>query len=172
MPNKSSKGRSIFRPLRPAPSPPAAVLRHKWGRATSYEWGGHNRLVELAQTRPPVPAWEQALRQFGARFFEAAPGLGTWILLLAPGWIPIIFHSTRALVVASVVLVFDAYWVLRAIGVVTGVYGSMLKLRRDGKRDWLALCREEAAQGRPHPLQFLPLSGIPPYTPPSPVPHQ
>ena len=78
---------------------------------------GHNRLVELAQTRPPVPAWEQALRQFGARFFEAAPGLVTWILLLAPAWIPIIFHSTGALFVASVVLVFDAYWVLLSAGV-------------------------------------------------------
>src|SRR5256714_2220782 len=126
----------------------------------------HNRLVELAQTRPPVPAWEQAMRQFGERFFEAAPGLVTWILLLAPAWIPIIFHSTGALFVASVVLVFDAYWVLRAIGVVTGVYGSMLKLRRDGKRDWLALCREEAAQGRLDPLQFLHLSVIPTYTEP------
>src|SRR5256714_14070400 len=127
---------------------------------------GHNRLVELAQTRPPVPAWEQALRLLGARFFEAAPGLVTWILLLAPAWIPIIFHSTGALFVASVVLVFDAYWVLGAIGVVTGVYGSMLKLRRDGKRDWLALCREEAAQGQVDPLQFLHLSVIPTYTEP------
>src|SRR5437762_9734610 len=113
----------------------------------------HNRLMAVIEAQPPAPVWEHALRQFGARLFEAAPGLVTWILLLAPAWIPIIFHSTGALFVASVVLVFDAYWVLRAIGVVTGVYGSMLKLRRDGKRDWLALCREEAAQGRLDPLQ-------------------
>ena len=27
-----------------------------------------------------------ALRTFGARLFEAAPGLVTWVLLLAPAW--------------------------------------------------------------------------------------
>ena len=59
------------------------------------------------------------MRQFGARLFEASPGLVTWIMLLAPAWIPIIFHSTGALAVAVAVLIFDAYWVLRAIGVVT-----------------------------------------------------
>src|SRR5437588_11239691 len=97
---------------------------------------GHNRLVELAQTRPPVPAWEQALRQFGARLFEAAPGLVTWVLLLAPAWIPIIFHSSGALFVAVVVLIFDTYWVLRAVGVVTGVYGTKLRIGRGMKEVW------------------------------------
>jgi len=113
-----------------------------------------------------MPVWEQALRQFGARFFESAPGLVTWILLLAPAWIPIIFHSSGALFVATVVLVFDAYWVLRAVGVVTGVYGSMLKLRRDGKKDWLALCRADSAGGVADPLQFFHLAVIPTYTEP------
>ena len=122
--------------------------------------------MELVQEPQPAPVWEQALRQFGARFFEAAPGLVTWILLLAPAWIPIIFHSSGALFVASVVLVFDAYWVLRAVGVVTGVYGSMLKLRRDGKKDWLALCRADSAGGAVDPLQFFHLAVIPTYTEP------
>ena len=123
--------------------------------------------MELVQDRPPAPVWEQALRQFGARFFEAAPGLFTWIMLLAPAWIPIVFHSTGALVVACTVFVFDIYWVLRAVQVVTGVYGSMLKLERDGAKDWLALCRQAQAEGgNVDPLQYLHLSVIPTYTEP------
>src|SRR5438477_5603748 len=127
---------------------------------------GHNRLVELAQTRPPVPAWDHTLRQFGARFFEAAPGLVTWVLLLAPAWIPIIFHSSGALFVAVVVLIFDTYWVLRAVGVVTGVYGTMLRMRRDMKKDWLAMCRQQPPAGDVDPLQYFHLSVVPTYTEP------
>src|SRR5258706_10256866 len=126
----------------------------------------HNRALAVIEAQPPAAVLEQALRQFGARFFEAAPGLVTWILLLAPAWIPIIFHSAGALFVASLVLVFDCYWVLRAVGVVTGVYGTMLKMRRDMQRDWLALFRQEAEQGTVDPLQFLHLTVIPTYTEP------
>jgi len=55
----------------------------------------------------PEPAFQHALRQFGARLFEAAPGLVTWVMLLAPAWIPILFKTPGALLVASAVLVFD-----------------------------------------------------------------
>jgi hypothetical protein len=122
--------------------------------------------MAVIEAQPPAPVWEQALRQFGARFFEAAPGLVTWVLLLAPAWIPIIFHSSGALFVASVVLIFDAYWVLRAVSVVTGVYSTMLRMRRDMRKDWLALCREEKVAGSVDPLQFLHLTVIPTYTEP------
>src|SRR5438445_13517893 len=104
----------------------------------------HNRLMAVIEAQPPAPVWEHALRQFGARLFEAAPGLVTWVLLGAPAWIPIIFHSSGALFVAVVVLLFDTYWVVRAVSVVTGVYGTMLRMRRDMRKDWLALCREQA----------------------------
>ena len=87
----------------------------------------------MIEAQPPAPAWEQALRQFGARLFEAGPGLVTWVLLLAPAWIPITFHSSGALFVAIVVLIFDTYWVVRAVTVVTGVYSTMLRMRRDMK---------------------------------------
>ena len=63
---------------------------------------------------------DQALRQFGDRLFEAAPGLTTWILLLAPAWIPIIFPWPGAFVVAGGVLLFDVYWLGRSMTVVTG----------------------------------------------------
>ena len=64
--------------------------------------------MTLAPAPPIAPAWERALRQFGARAFEAAPGAVTWILLFAPAWIPIVFKLPGAIFVAVVVLIFDA----------------------------------------------------------------
>jgi len=114
----------------------------------------------------PASAISVALRQFGDRLFEAAPGLTTWVLLLAPAWIPIIFLSTGALVVAGVVLIYDIYWLLRAITVVSGIYRTMVRMRRDMKKDWLALCVEERERGGLDPLQYTHLCVIPTYTEP------
>src|SRR6266550_1943030 len=126
----------------------------------------HNRLVTLAAAPPIAPAWERALRQFGARAFEAAPGAVTWILLFAPAWIPIVFKLPGAIFVAVVVLIFDAYWVLRAVSVVTGVYSTMLRMRRDMRKDWLALCRQQAPAASVDPLQLLLLFVVPASTEP------
>src|SRR5438445_10597060 len=115
----------------------------------------HNRLMAVIEAQPPAPVWEHALRQFGARPFEAAPGLVTWAFLLAPAWIPIIFHSSGALFAAVGVLIFDTYWVLRAVAVVTGVYGTMLRMRRDTKKDWPAMGRQHPPGGDAHPLQCV-----------------
>jgi hypothetical protein len=114
----------------------------------------------------PASAFSVALRQFGDRLFEAAPGLTTWVLLLAPAWIPIIFLSTGALVVAGVVLIYDIYWLLRAITVVSGIYRTMVRMRRDMKKDWLAVCVEERERGGLDPLQYTHLCVIPTYTEP------
>src|SRR4030081_1147767 len=95
-----------------------------------------------------TPAVEQAMRQFGARLFEAGPGLVTWILLLAPAWIPIIFHTEGAVLVATAVLVFDVYWLIRAVTLVTGVYSSMLNLFRCRRKDLHAMCRAGRAAGK------------------------
>src|SRR5947209_19072249 len=122
---------------------------------------GHNRAVSVAAAPPVAPAWERALRQFGARAFEAAPGAVTWILLFAPAWIPIVFKLPGAIFVAVVVLIFDAYWVLRAVSVVTGVYSTMLRMRRDMRKDWLALCRRPALGAGPDPLQVRHLRAVP-----------
>ncbi|HKB56084.1 MAG TPA: hypothetical protein VKC51_00710, partial [Lacunisphaera sp.] len=103
--------------------------------------------MAVIEAPPPAPVWEQALRQFGARFFEAAPGGLTWVLLTAPAWIPIVFKLPGAIFVAWAVLLFDVYWLVRAITVVTGVYSTLLRMRRDMRKDWLALCREEQARG-------------------------
>src|ERR1700693_3919277 len=96
-------------------------------------------------------ALQVALRQFGARLFEAAPGLVTWILLLAPAWIPIIFQSPGALAVAAAVLLFDIYWLLRSVTVVTGVYSTLWRMRRDMAKNWLGFGRGQPTQGRHAP---------------------
>ena len=120
--------------------------------------------VVVPERRRSAP--EVALRQFGARLFEAAPGLVTWILLLAPAWIPIVFPWPGAFAVAGVVLLFDLYWLVRSVSVVTGVYQTFSRMRRDMARDWLALCLEDRASGLRDPLQFIHLSIIPTYTEP------
>src|SRR6202521_6285179 len=125
---------------------------------------GSMSLAEAQRVSPPV--WEQAMRQFGARLFEAAPGLVTWILLLAPAWIPIIFQSPGALVVALTVLLFDIYWLVRSVTVVTGVYSTLWRMRRDMAKNWLALAREQQTKGAHDPLQYYHLCVIPTYTEP------
>ena len=117
-----------------------------------------------AEARPP--AFRQAWQQFWDRLFEAAPGLFTWTLLLAPAWVSIIFRTPGALAVAFMVLAFDAYWVIRAITVLTGVYSTFWRMRRDMKKDWLAACREAQEAGQNDPLQFIHLCIIPTYTEP------
>src|SRR6202011_4533959 len=109
----------------------------------------------------PSSAFDQALHQFGARLFEAAPGLVTWVLLLAPAWIPIIFPWPGAFVVAGVVLLFDIYWLGRSMTVVTGVYSTLSHMRRDMKKDWLATCYQDQAEGLRDPLQYIHLCVIP-----------
>lgn len=111
-------------------------------------------------------ALHQALTQFGARLFEAAPGLVTWILLLAPAWIPIIFQTPGAIAVAAAVLVFDVYWLFRSITVVSGVYSTLWRMRRDMAKDWLAICRLDQKEGLTDPRQYYHLSIIPTYTEP------
>jgi hypothetical protein len=122
--------------------------------------------VAVLEAPPPAPAWEQALRQFGARFFEATPGAITWVMLAAPAWIPIVFKLPGAIFVAIAVLIFDAYWLLRSVTVVVGVWGSLRRLKRDMSRDWLALCRQDQAAGNPDPLQYFHLCVVPTYTEP------
>jgi cellulose synthase/poly-beta-1,6-N-acetylglucosamine synthase-like glycosyltransferase len=122
--------------------------------------------VATVPAERPASALNQALTQFGARLFEAAPGLVTWILLLAPAWIPIIFQTPGALAVAGAVLVFDVYWLFRSVTVVAGVYSTLWRMRRDMATDWLAVCRQDQKAGLTDPLQYYHLSVIPTYTEP------
>src|ERR1700737_1801187 len=112
---------------------------------------------------PPAPS---PLRQAGDRMLEAAPGIVTWVLLLSPAWVTLIFASYGARVVAVVVLVFDLYWFVRSFTVITGMWSTFLRMRGDMTVDWLALCREPVPEGMPDPLSFHHLSIIPTYTEP------
>ncbi len=64
------------------------------------------------------------------------------------------------------VLVYDVYWLIRAVTVVGGIYNTMHRMRLDKKKDWLALGMEEAAKGGNDPLQYTHLCVIPTYTEP------
>ena len=123
-------------------------------------------MASLPGTRPAAAALDQAMRHFGARLFEAAPGLITWVLLLSPAWIPIVFPWPGAFIVAGIVLALDIYWLLRSITVITGVYSTLSRMRRDMKEDWLALCRQDQVEGHHYPLQYIHLCVIPTYTEP------
>jgi hypothetical protein len=113
---------------------------------------------------PPAPS---GVRSAGDRLLEVAPGLVTWTLLLAPAWIPQLFASDGARVVAYAVLVFDVYWFLRSFTVIGGIWSTYLKMRRDMATDWLARCRDEPLPDEcPDPLSFHHLSIIPTYTEP------
>ena len=122
-------------------------------------------MATLAGSRP-MSTLEVAARTFGARLFEATPGLVTWVLLLAPAWIPIVFPWPGAFFVAAVVLVFDFYWLVRSVAVMRGVYRTYSSMRRDMPTDWLARCERERAAGERDPLQFIHLTIIPTYTEP------
>ena len=109
----------------------------------------------------------EGLRQLGDRLLEAAPGLVTWVLLLAPAWIPIAFGSDGAFFVAICVLIFDLYWFFRSFMVIQGVWSTYFKMRRDMRTDWLERCREVPHEpGRPHPLDYYHLCVVPTYTEP------
>jgi hypothetical protein len=116
---------------------------------------------------PPGGAARDALNQLGDRLLEAAPGIVTWVLLLAPAWIPIAFASDGARAVAIAVLVFDVYWFFRSFLVISGVWSTYFKMRRDMRTDWLARCLDQPrAEGAPHPLDYFHLCVIPTYTEP------
>ncbi len=118
-------------------------------------------------TRALPAAGPTPLRQLGDRLLEAAPGLITWLLLLAPAWIPIAFGPDGAVAVAVAVLLFDVYWLFRSFFVITGIWRSYFRMRRAMRMDWLAICQAEPrVEGRHHPLDYWHLCVIPTYTEP------
>src|SRR5262245_8843532 len=102
------------------------------------------------------------MRQAGDRLLEVVPGLITWTLLLAPAWIPQLFAFNGAMAVAAAVLLFDVYWLLRSFMVITGIWSTYIRMRRDMRTDWVARCRTDPLpEGCPDPLSYYHLSIIP-----------
>src|SRR5919204_5103447 len=101
-----------------------------------------------AQAVQPSP-----LRQAGHRFLEASPGLVTWVMLFSPAWIPIVFQTYGAVVVAIAVLGFDLYWLFRSYSIITGIYQTYRRMKRDMNIDWLQRCQDLVpVAGGPRPL--------------------
>ena len=120
----------------------------------------------------PEETWRDTLSQGGRRILEALPGIVTWVVLLCPLWIPVLFQGVGAFAVAIGVLAFDLYWFARAFWVIRGVYRTYGHLQRDLRVDWLQRCRELPAEpgglpeGAPAPLDLFHLCLIPTYTEP------
>jgi hypothetical protein len=112
---------------------------------------------------PSRTAFQQGLY----RLFEAAPGVITWVMLLSPAWIPIVFGVNGAVFVAIGVLAFDCYWFCRSFLVISGILTTYGRMKRDMAVDWWGRCREaEAVDGLAHPLDYYHLCIIPTYTEP------
>src|SRR3977135_2131792 len=105
--------------------------------------------MTVAPPRSPV-------RQGLYRLFEATPGLITWLMLLSPAWIRIVFGVNGAFFVAFGVLVFDCYWFLRSFLVIGGILTTYGRMKRDMAIDWWASCRElEVVPGTTGPLDYF-----------------
>src|SRR5919204_4198684 len=115
-----------------------------------------------AQAVQPSP-----LRQAGHRFLEASPGLVTWVMLFSPAWIPIVFQTYGAIAVGIAVLGFDLYWLFRSYSIITGIYQTYRRMKRDMNVDWLQRCRDlEPAPGQTRAPDYYHLCVIPTYTEP------
>ena len=88
-------------------------------------------------------------------------------MLFSPAWIPILFGTGGAIVVGVGVLAFDVYWLFRSYSIITGIYQTFSRMKRDMNVDWLQRCRELALPaGTPGPLDYYHLAVIPTYTEP------
>jgi len=120
--------------------------------------------MQVEAASPPVE--RTPFRQGLYRLFEATPGLITWVMLLSPVWIPVLFQVQGAFVVAIGVLIFDVYWFCRSFLVITGILTTYRRMKRDMAIDWWQKCRELPAEGWPDPLAYYHLCIIPTYTEP------
>ena len=106
-------------------------------------------------------------RQGAYRVFEATPGVITWLLLLAPLWIPLLFEVQGAIFVAVSVLIFDIYWFFRSFLVIGGIFYTYRRMKRDMAKHWISECTSFAPEpGQVRPLDYIHLCVIPTYTEP------
>ncbi len=120
-------------------------------------------MAQQVAAAPPRSAVQQGLY----RIFEATPGLITWVMLLSPFWIPLVFQVQGAFVVAIGVLIFDVYWFCRSFLVIGGILTTYRRMKRDMAVDWWQRCREQpAVPGGAGPLDYYHLCIIPTYTEP------
>ena len=82
-------------------------------------------------TAPTVPKGKDRVLR---RALEMLPGALAWTTLIAA----VLFSWLKPLWVAIFIIVFDMYWILRAIYLATLALATFRRLRRARKTDWLA----------------------------------
>ncbi|GAH17415.1 unnamed protein product [marine sediment metagenome] len=75
---------------------------------------------------------------YQTRFLEILPGALSWTVLI----IPIVIAALQPYWVACFVIVFDFYWLVRAVIFGTHLVSGYLKIKRDSKIDWLSRLKE------------------------------
>src|SRR5918999_2797670 len=81
-----------------------------------------------------------------------AIGLGTWGLVTLPVWGAFVAPWT----LAWLVLLFNAYWLMRSSMLGIGAVVSFARLRRSEGTDWLALARKQVGFDGLHQLVIIP----------------
>jgi hypothetical protein len=81
-----------------------------------------------------------------------AIGLGTWGLVTLPLWGALVAPLT----LAWLVLLFNAYWLLRSSMLGIGAVVSLIRLRRAERTDWLGLARRQSGFDDLHHLVIIP----------------
>lgn len=71
---------------------------------------------------------------YQTRFLEILPGASSWTLLIIPIFISAFWPSW----IACFVIIFDFYWLVRALVFGGHLISGYLKIRRDTKIDWIA----------------------------------
>src|SRR4051812_39381152 len=79
-------------------------------------------------------------------------GLATWGLVTLPLWGALVAPLT----LAWLVLIFNAYWLLRSSMLGIGSVVSYTRLRRAERTDWLAAARAEAGFDELHHVVVIP----------------
>lgn len=71
------------------------------------------------------------------RFWEALPGVTSWTILLLPA----LFSFFWPIGVAYFIIIFDAYWLVKAVVFAGHLIAGSLHMKRDTGIDWLKRCR-------------------------------
>lgn len=87
-----------------------------------------------------------------AAVLSKAIGLGTWGLVTLPLWGALVAPLT----LACLVLVFNAYWLIRSSMFGIGAVLGYIRLRKSERTDWSGLARRQAGFERVHHLIIIP----------------
>lgn len=88
----------------------------------------------------------------GSRFVGMGIGLATWAVVTLPVWGAVV----APLALAWLILLFNAYWLLRSATLGVGAVVGLVRLRRDQRVDWLGAARGQAGFDEVRHLILIP----------------